>query len=200
MRLSSWIKLLELVVTLAFVTAVVFAWRADRRGRAQLQDQLAAAQQSIANLTNEQSSRDAQLQKALAQIARQKQAVQTPAAALESLPTVLSLPAPITVAPGRADTTTGAKNAPSGPAPAIIPPEDLKPLYDFASDCKACQAKLAAAQANLRDEQTKSRTLERERDTALQAAKAGSWWRRFGRAAKWFAIGAAAGAIAVKAH
>jgi hypothetical protein len=32
------------------------------------------------------------------------------------------------------------------PAQAIVPAEDLKPLYDFTIDCKACQAKLAVAQ------------------------------------------------------
>src|SRR3989442_14279345 len=35
---------------------------------------------------------------------------------------------------------------------AVIPAEDLKPLYDFAIDCKACQAKLSAAQNDLTDE------------------------------------------------
>jgi hypothetical protein len=75
----------------------------------------------------------------------------------------------------------------------------LKPLYDFAADCKACQAKLGAAQADLADEKVKSQALGRERDDALRAAKGGSVLRRIARAAKWFAIGAAAGAVAAKA-
>lgn len=200
MRLSSWIKLAELVITLAFVAAVFFAWRSDRQDRAQLQDQLAAAEKSIADLTSQQSTRDAQLQKALGQIAQQKQTVQTPAAALQALPAVLPLPSPIAQPSVPATAAVNAKNAPSGPAPVVIPPEDLKPLYDFASDCQACQAKLAAAQADLKDEQAKSKALERERDSALQAAKGGSIWRRIKRAAKWLAIGAAAGAIAAKVH
>jgi hypothetical protein len=165
-----------------------------------LQAQLAAAEKSIADLTSQQSTRDAQLQKALGQIAQQKQAVQTPAAALQALPAVLSLPSPIIQAPVPAPTAANAKNAPSGPAPVVIPPQDLKPLYDFASDCQACQAKLTAAQADLKDERAKSQVLERERDSALKAAKGGSIWSRIGRAAKWLAIGAAAGAIAAKAH
>jgi len=95
------------------------------------------------------------------------------------------------------------KNATSdvdGVQPKInFPAEDLKPLYDFAADCKACQAKLGAAQADLADEKLKSQALGRERDDALRAAKGGSVLRRVARAAKWFAIGAAAGAIAAKA-
>ena len=50
---------------------------------------------------------------------------------------------------------------------------------------------LAAAQANLKDEQTKTQALSRERDTALKAARGGSLFRRVVRAAKWFVIGAA---------
>jgi hypothetical protein len=84
-------------------------------------------------------------------------------------------------------------------SPAVIPAEDLKPLYDFALECKACQAKLTAAQSDLTDERTKTAALTHERDDALRLARGGNVWRRIGRVAKWFAIGAAAGAIAAKA-
>jgi hypothetical protein len=80
----------------------------------------------------------------------------------------------------------------------MVPKEDLKPLYNFAVDCRECQARLTAAQADLKDEQTKTQAVGKERDSALQAAKGGSIWRRVGRAAKWFAIGAAAGAVAAR--
>jgi hypothetical protein len=39
----------------------------------------------------------------------------------------------------------------------------------------------------------------KKRDAAIRAAKGGSVLRRIARAAKWFAIGAAAGAVAAKA-
>jgi hypothetical protein len=64
--------------------------------------------------------------------------------------------------------------------------------------CKACQAKLAAAQSDLTDEKTKTTARTKKRDQALQIAHGGSVWRRMRRAAKWFFIGAAAGAIAAK--
>jgi hypothetical protein len=83
---------------------------------------------------------------------------------------------------------------------AVIPTADLKPLYDFTLDCKACQAKLDAAQADLTDEQSKTAVLTRERNEAVRAAKGGSLLRRIARNAKWLAIGIAAGAIAAKAH
>jgi hypothetical protein len=87
---------------------------------------------------------------------------------------------------------------PRQPGDAILPAADLKPLYDFALDCKACQAKLAASQADLADEKTKTAALTKQRDAAVRAAKGGSALRRIARAAKWFALGAAAGAIAAK--
>lgn len=86
------------------------------------------------------------------------------------------------------------------PDQAILPIEDLKPLYDFAIDCKACQAKLAAAQADLADERAKAAALARERDEAVRVTKGGSILRRIARNAKWLAIGALAGGVAAKAH
>ena len=74
------------------------------------------------------------------------------------------------------------------------------PSYDFTLNCKACQAKLAASQGDLADERAKTAVLTRERDQAVRAAKGGSLLRRITRNAKWLAIGAAAGAIAAKAH
>jgi len=74
----------------------------------------------------------------------------------------------------------------------------LKPLYDFAIDCKSCQARLAVAQNDLADERQKTVALAKERDDALRIAKGGSAWRRVARGAKWFIIGAAAGALAAK--
>lgn len=94
------------------------------------------------------------------------------------------------------DTTPHAGNITGSQA--LIPTEDLKPLYDFAVDCQACQAKLIASQADLTDEKTKTATVTKERDAAIRNAKGGSALRRIGRAAKWFAIGAAAGALAAR--
>jgi hypothetical protein len=76
---------------------------------------------------------------------------------------------------------------------AQIPLEDLKPLYDFAQDCRSCQAQLSASQADLRDERTKSAALATERDAAVKAAKGGGFWSRLKRDAKWLAIGVGIG-------
>jgi hypothetical protein len=116
-------------------------------------------------------------------------------------PDVLPLPKPLAFESSQP--ISGDKSSENGKTEGLspkvyIPAEDLKPIYDFAVDCKECQAKLSAAQAGLQDERTKTKALSKERDDALRAAHGGSVLRRVGRAAKWFVIGAAAGAVAVK--
>ena len=215
-----WLKLAEILVPVILAVTIFVSWQADRRDRAQLASQLAAAQKTIADASASQHDRDTLLTQTLAQIAAQKQSAATPAQLLKDLPGALSLPVPITLQPagnsaaGETPNPTKGSTAaqgqatarPDNPIPkpgqdpdAVLPAADLKPLYDFALDCKACQAKLAATQSDLTDEKTKTAALTKERNEAVTAAKGGSALRRIARAAKWFAIGAAAGAVAAKA-
>lgn len=73
---------------------------------------------------------------------------------------------------------------------AEIPAADIKPLYDFVQDCRACQAQLSAAKQNASDTALKLNAVTRERDAALTAAKGGSFWLRLRRNAHWLVIGA----------
>ena len=220
MQARFYIRVAVFIGTTILCVAAVQAWRADRRDRAQLAAELAATKQLLTAADARQHDRDTQLAQTLAAFAAQKRAVVTPAQIIKNLPNTLPLPAPITLQGDRASSvgaTLGSPAAsataaatgeaslaptngtsPAGPQ-AVIPAEDLKPLYDFALDCKACQAKLAAAQGDLADERQKTAALTKERDDAVRIAKGGSTWRRMGRAAKWFFIGAAAGTIAAKA-
>lgn len=210
MPLRSWIRFLEIVFIVVLTLAVVVAWRADRRDRAQLASELAATKQLLSAADARQHDRDARLAETLTVLAAQKRNVVTPAQIVRELPREIGLPSPIVLQSSASDSVqdqTGqhpAGNEVSGgdakqaKVQAVVPAEDLKPLYDFTIDCKACQAKLGAAQANLTDEKTKTTALTKERDHALQIARGGSRFRRIGRAAKWFLIGAAAGAIAAK--
>ncbi|MGH9744067.1 MAG: hypothetical protein ACRD51_17120 [Candidatus Acidiferrum sp.] len=236
------LRLAEIIVPIILAVTIYVAWQADRRDRAQLATQLAAAQKTISDATASQHNRDTLLNQTLAQLTAQKQAAVTIAQILKDLPNAISLPAPITlqavaaptsaatrpaVKPGAApsdlpkEPTTAARpdgatsaqpqtgpsaSLPSNPNPnasqppdAVLPSADLKPLYDFALDCKACQAKLASSQNDLNDEKTKTATLTKELNAAVAAAKGGSVLQRILRAAKWFALGAAAGAVAAKA-
>jgi hypothetical protein len=229
MPIRLWIRLAEILVAASLAAIVVSAWRADRRDRTQLAADLAAAKQVLAQADARQHDRDAQLRQTLAALAAEKRTVTTPAQIVRALPRQIPLPSPITLQaadpgskPAKAPCSSGLPWSAKGPVcgpegleavqpgtnparnaaatQAVIPAEDLKPLYDFTLDCKACQAKLAAAQADLTDEQAKTAVLTRARDEAVRAAKGGSLLRRIARNAKWLAIGAAAGAIAAKAH
>jgi hypothetical protein len=194
MPTRDWIRLAELTAAFLLALAVFFSWRADRRDRSQLESELAATKQLIAAADTRQHDRDAQLAQTLATLAAEKRTIVTPAQIIHDLPSQLPLPSPIVLQP--------APTSPDSPSPktnAVIPAEDLKPLYDFTIDCKTCQAKLSTAQADLADERQKTTAFTHERDDALRIAHGGSLLRRIGHAAKWFIIGAAAGAVAAKA-
>ena len=215
MPLRYWIRIVELILVAVLAVAIFDSWLADRRDRAQLTSELAASKQLLAAADAQQRTRDAQLAETLKSLAAEKQTVVTPAQIIHDLPAALGLPSPIvlqsspTTSSNQGSTASG-KPVPGGQAPgaanaspalaqAILPADDLKPLYDFTIDCKTCQAKLAAAQSDLIDEQKKTAALTKERDDVVRLAKGGSPWIRIGRAAKWLLIGAAAGAIAAKA-
>jgi len=234
------LRLAGLLIVAAIAIALLVAWRANVRDRAQLAADLATAKQTLAQANARQHDRDAQLARSLAAFAAEKRSVTTPTQIVRDLPRQIPLPAPITLQSGSSEISGSrsrpaaaastepatalspaapcSSGPPSGPVgldsaaathtepcgtlsgnSAVIPEEDLKPLYDFALDCRACQAKLAAAQGDLADERAKTTVLTRERDEAVRVAKGGSALRRVARAAKWLAIGAVAGAIAARA-
>jgi len=193
MPLRYWIRIVAAAFVALLAVAVLVSWRADQRDRAQLAAELAATKQLLATADARQHDRDAQLAQTLAALAAEKRTIVTPAQIVRELPSQISLPAPIV-----RQSTPALPDSPTPKTNAVIPAEDLKPLYDFALDCKACQAKLSATQGDLTDERKKTAALTHERDDALRIARGGSAWRRIGRAAKWFLIGAAAGAVAAK--
>jgi hypothetical protein len=205
--MGTWIKLGVVAVVAALAVGVFVAWRDARKEQAVLQAELKTTQQALAEATARQATRDAAVNEMVAGLKKKEAAVQRPAQVVAALPDVITLPDPITIEPVQSsqNRAAGKEQVVSGSVPDDIQPKvnfpaaDLKPLYNFAVDCKACQARLGAAQSDLADEKVKSQALGRERDDALRAARGGSVLRRIARAAKWFAIGAAAGAIAARA-
>lgn len=189
-----WLRLVAVLVVVVLGVAVMQAWRADQRDRAQLAVELAATKQLLAAADIRQHDRDAQLAQTLATLAAEKRTIVTPAQIVRELPSQISLLSPIVL-----QSTPALPDSPTPKTNAVIPAEDLKPLYDFTIDCKVCQSKLATARGDLLDEQKKTVALTHERDDALRIARGGSILRRITRAAKWFLIGATAGAIAAKA-
>lgn len=190
-------------MAVALGVSVLMAWRGAKREQAQLQAKLNSAEQLLRDADARQETRKVELGQQLVVIRKKKAAVLSPQQVVKALPEVLPLPEPLVIEEeSQSDGTTrpGVTGKPNSPSPKVtLPAEDLKPLYDAALDCQACQAELEVAQADLADEKTKTEALSRERDDALQVAKGGSVLQRVRRAAKWFAIGVAAGAVVAKA-
>jgi len=195
------------VAALSLAGALFWEWRGARLDRGRLQTQLAQAEQALQQATSNQQQRDKQLTDTLAKLDDLKATVKTQQQILARLPDVLPLPKPIQESPHQlvqapGGTSSAKPGIPESPMPqsATIPLEDLKPLYDFAVDCKACQVKLATATADLSDERVKTQTLSRERDAALKLVHGGSLRQRLKRGFKWFVIGVVVGTIAAKTH
>lgn len=186
---------IALLLLIALATLGVRSWIASRDAAVQLMATVAAQKKIIDQASAHEQQRQADLAKTLAGIARAKREVQTPAQIVEQIPQILPpLPEPLNITlPERI------AMQPALPAVANVPQADLKPLYDYLQDCRACQAKLSNAQGDLNDERTKVAALITERDAATKAAKGGPFWTRVKHGAKWFIIGGALGALAAGA-
>lgn len=168
------------------------SWLVSHDNAVQLAATLSAQKQLLEQATSREQHRDATLAKTLAGIAAAKRKIQTPAEIVAQLPQLLpTLPQPILLTLPKPTTAQ-----PTPDAVASIPHADLKPLYDYVQDCRACQSALSTAQTDLADERAKEAALVTERNAAVKAAKGGTTWLRMKRAAKWLAIGAALGATA----
>jgi len=209
---------LAICVALAVGGVSLSSWLGARDDRTRLAATIASQGSIIAAAEKREQDRAQQLADTLKQIAALKTSVQTPQQVIRQLPQFLPpLPQPLETIPSKsaaagtaaaAPATAGSRasssaagalpNAPAGPsAPSDVrvPSADLKPLFDFVQDCRACQAKLTAAQQDAQDEHTKNDALTKDRDAAVKAAKGGGVWSRTVRAAKWLAIGVAVGYV-----
>jgi len=190
------------MIVVMLAVSVYVAWRGVQRERAQLQEKLKTAADALQAANAREQARKTELEEQLADLQKKKAEVQKPEQVVKALPEVLPLPKPLVVEEPPQSPAAGQSSGegkPDSPSPRILlPVEDLKPLYDLAVACKECQAELVAARGDLADERVKTQTLSRKRDSALQAARGGSVLRRVARAAKWFAIGEAAGVVAAK--
>jgi hypothetical protein len=208
-QIITWIAALSI---LAIAALTVRSWLEGHDDRIAMKATLDAQQQLIAAADGREQQRQQELKSTLAEIAELKRRAQTPQQIVRELPQYLPLPQPIQLVPAAPTPQKGSEaNSEQGSGlsqkPSVndkllaqFPAEDLKPLYDFVQDCRACQAQLTAAQNDLADERAKSAALARQRDAAIKAAKGGGFWTRVKRNAKWLAIGVGIGYAASRAH
>jgi len=216
---------LAVCVALALGALGFSSWLEARDDRVRLSATVASQGSLIAAAEKREQDRAQELADTLKQIAALKSSVQTPQQVIRAMPQFLPpLPQPLeSIAPKPAAAGGAGAGGPAssgaGPgadkqnaansgvtdssaqpgaaaAPDVrVPAADLKPLFNFVQDCRACQAKLTAAQQDAQDEHAKNDALTKERDAAVKAAKGGGVWTRTVRAAKWLAIGFAVGYV-----
>lgn len=223
MKPSLHIILLSAAIVAAALLAD--AWRSARHDSQQLSATLAAQKTQLQAASDREQQRDAQLAAALDAIHAQTRAVRTPQQAAKEIPSVIPpLPLPIAIhfptlsAPvGQASACLAAQSSAqhqvgqpevedpgsagacppdSEPATISIPQLDLQPLYNDLQNCRAATLESQTAQKDLSDEKARSASLLQERDAALAAVRGGMFLTRLKRTAKWFVIGAIAGATA----
>jgi len=189
------LKIILFVAALIACALLADAWRSARHDSQQLAATLAAQNTIIQQAGDRQKQRDSQLASALAAIQSQKRAVRTPQQAAAQLPSILpDLPLPVSI--HDPDLTAPLPPGETPAATVSIPQPDLVPLYDALQDCRACAVQTDSLKKDLSDEKLRSASLQQERDAAIAAARGGTLLVRLKRAAKWFAIGLAAGAAA----
>ncbi|HKV06300.1 MAG TPA: hypothetical protein VJO53_14480 [Candidatus Acidoferrales bacterium] len=220
------LELAATCVALLIAALAVHSWLASRDEQQRLAATLAAQKQLLDAADAREAARQSALTATLAQIDKLKRAAQTPEEILRDLPKYLPLPQPIALVPAghpgaapaeqgtaplaaasssdgtsRSGATVPAETPSDLPAVPVaqIPASDLKPLYDYVQDCRACQAQLAAARQDKFDDAARIAALMRERDAAITAAKGGTFWRRLRRNTLWFVVGAGIGAAAARA-
>ena len=88
-------QIAAVALLVVFAVSAVVAWRAERRDRSQLQQQLKSAQQALTEVNARQTARDVTLTHQVAQLEKMKVAVGKPADILKALPEVLPLPKPL---------------------------------------------------------------------------------------------------------
>lgn len=180
-------------VALLGILVVGGALREAKHDAAKLKATLATQQVVVVDAAKREVARDDQATKAVQKMETVRKAVRTPTQALRAIPAVIPLPVPIALEP----VAPGAKpGAPGGLPDAVIPQQDLKPLYDFGVACQECKVQLAAAVADKADAATALTAMTKERDAAVTVAKGGSKWQKIKRAAKFTAVGLAIGATA----
>jgi hypothetical protein len=189
------LNIVVLIAVLIVVALLADAWRTARQDSQQLAATLAAQNTVIQQAGDREKQRDSQLSAALAAIQAQKRSIRTPQQAVKELASVLPpLPLPVSI-----NTLNLSTPLPPGEIPSTaisIPQPDLVPLYDDLQNCRASTIANDALQKDLADEKARSASFLHERDAATAAARGGTILTRLKRAAKWFAIGVAAGAVA----
>jgi hypothetical protein len=164
----------------------------EHDGRLKAEAQTGQQQKQIEGLKQQQTDAQKALNEKVTALEKLRLTPTTAKQLVSDASTLLpNLPAPLQV-----QTAPKIPSLPDAPATqtVIIPEADFKSIRDGQVTCEENTAKLAACQMLGDESKQQLQLTEQQRDEWKTAARGGSVWHRALGAAKWFAIGAGAGA------
>jgi hypothetical protein len=202
-------ELAAAVLALGLGVVGVRSWRSERNARAAAEQTAAADQKQIDQASHEitalksaDAARDKQTAVQLADLETAAQAAKTPVQITKYLTASFArsgAPVPVTIMIPAATLAN-----PNPAAIASLPEIDLPFLRDQAEKCQADAlevttdaADLASCRAQMKLAGEQLSAAENQSDAWKKAANGGTFLTRLKRGAKWFAIGAGAGAVAL---
>jgi len=183
---------IPLVLFVGFLVFVGYGWMQEHNARLKAETQTSQQQKQIDGLQQQQVQAQNSLNKQLAVLEKSRQ---TPATATQLVTDATTL---LPNLPVSLQVQTAPKNPALPEAPAtqtvIIPEADFKSIRDAQVTCEENTAKLATCLTLDDASKQQLKLTEQQRDEWKTAASGGSIWHRALGAAKWFAVGAGAGA------
>jgi hypothetical protein len=180
------------VLLSAFMAFAGYGWLQEHDARVKAETQTGQQQKQIEGLHQQQLATQAALAQKLASLEQSRRAPATAKQIVGDAASLLpGLPVPLQVQTAPKDPEL--PNAP--PAQSVVIPEaDFKSIRDAQVTCQENAAKLASCQTLGEESKQQLQLTGQQRDEWKTAAKGGSIWHRAVSAAKWFAVGAGAGA------
>lgn len=180
------------VLLAGFLVFVGYGWMQEHDARLKAEAQTGQQQKQIDGLKEQQADAQNSLNRQLAALEKSRQTPATATQLVSDASTLLpNLPVPLQV-------QTAPPNSALPDAPAtqtvIIPAADFKSIRDAQVTCEENAAKLATCQTLGGESKQQLQLAEQQRDEWKTTANGGSVWHRALGAAKWFAVGAGAGA------
>ncbi len=180
------------VLLAGFLVFAGYGWLQEHDARVKAETQTGQQQKQIDGLKQQQIDAQNTLSQKLASL---EKARQTPATATQLVSDASNLlpglPVPLQVQTAPKD--PGLPDAPATQT-VVIPAADFKSIRDAQVTCEENTAKLTSCQTLGDESKQQLQLTEQQRDEWKTAANGGSVWHRALGAAKWFAVGAGAGA------
>jgi cytochrome oxidase assembly protein ShyY1 len=183
---------IPMVLLAGFLVFVGYGWMQEHDARLKAEAETGQQQKQIDGLKQQQADAQDALNKKLTALEKSRQTPATATQLVSDASTLLpNLPVPLQVRMAPDDPTL--PNAPATQT-VIVPEADFKSIRDGQITCEENAAKLSTCQTLGDVSKQQLQLTEQQRDEWKTAAKGGSIWHRALGAAKWFAVGAGAGA------